>query len=70
MPNTQYAVGLNKTGPWLFGGLVGQFWPFAGDDERRDVSTYYVQPFVDYNLPPPSFCLTAARKWACCDPSV
>ncbi len=45
------AVGLYQTGPWLFGGLVGQFWSFAGDDDRRDVSTFYVQPFVNYNLP-------------------
>jgi len=45
------AVALYKTGPWLFGGLVGQFWSFAGDDDRRDVSTFYIQPFLNYNLP-------------------
>ena len=45
------AVALYRTGPWLFGGLVGQFWSFAGDDDRRDVSSFYVQPFVNYNLP-------------------
>ena len=45
------AVGLYQTGPWLFGGLVGQFWSFAGDDDRRDVSSFYIQPFLNYNLP-------------------
>lgn len=43
------AVGLYKTGSWLFGGLVGQFWSFAGSGDR-DVSTFYLQPFVNYNL--------------------
>jgi len=45
------AVAVYKTGPWMLGTLVGQLWSFAGQSSRPDVSTFYVQPFVNYNLP-------------------
>jgi len=45
------AVGVYKRGPWLLGTLIGQYWSVAGDSDRPDVSTGYIQPFVNYNLP-------------------
>lgn len=45
------AVGVYKTGPWLLGTLVGQYWSVAGKSSRSDVSAGYIQPFANYNLP-------------------
>ena len=39
-----------STGPWMLGSLVGQVWSFAGDGDRPDVSTLFLQPFANYNL--------------------
>lgn len=44
------AVGLTMQGPWVFGALVNQQWSFAGWGDHY-VSTFLVQPFVNYNLP-------------------
>lgn len=44
------AVALITPVPWVAGVLARQLWSFAGDDDRRDVSQFLVQPFVNYNL--------------------
>jgi hypothetical protein len=42
------AVALVQSGPWTFGGLANHIWSFAGDDDRQDVSSTFLQPFVNY----------------------
>lgn len=42
------AVVLQQTGPWTVGALVNHVWSFAGDEDRADVSTTFIQPFVAY----------------------
>jgi hypothetical protein len=37
-----------QIGPWTVGGLANHLVSFAGDDDRRDVSATFVQPFVSY----------------------
>lgn len=41
-------VALRQEGPWTYGALVNQIWSFAGDDDRQDVNSTYLQPFVSY----------------------
>ncbi|MBV6477699.1 MAG: hypothetical protein HGGPFJEG_00442 [Ignavibacteria bacterium] len=43
-------VVLGQPDKWTLGGLVTQFWSVAGDDERQDVSTLFVQPFISYGF--------------------
>jgi hypothetical protein len=43
-------VALTQNGPWTTGVLANHIWSFAGDDERADVSTSFVQPFAGYAL--------------------
>ncbi|QVL53800.1 MAG: transporter [Cyanobium sp. M30B3] len=45
------AVAVVTNGPWVAGGLVNQIWSVAGDSNRRSLSQFLVQPFVNYNLP-------------------
>lgn len=45
------AVALKQQGPWTFGGLTNHLWSFAGDDERPDISSTFLQPFVTYTTP-------------------
>jgi hypothetical protein len=45
------AVGVYANAPWMLGTLIGQYWSFAGKSSRPDISTGYIQPFVNYNLP-------------------
>ncbi len=44
-------VVLKQTGPWTIGGLVNHIWSFAGNDNRADVNSTFVQPFLAYNTP-------------------
>lgn len=44
------AVGLVMPGNWVLGALVTQLWSFAGQANRANVSSFLVQPFVNYNL--------------------
>jgi hypothetical protein len=44
------AVALITPKPWVAGVLVRQLWSFAGDSDRKDVSQFLLQPFVNYNL--------------------
>lgn len=45
------AVALKQQGPWTLGGLANHIWSFAGDDDRRDVSSTFVQPFLTRTWP-------------------
>lgn len=42
------AVALKQQGPWTVGALANHIWSFAGDDDRADVSSTFVQPFTTY----------------------
>ena len=42
------AVALQQTGPWTVGVLSNHVWSFAGDQDRTDVSSTFIQPFVAY----------------------
>jgi hypothetical protein len=44
------AVALIMPGKWVLGALVAQLWSVAGLPDRPSVSTFLVQPFVNYNL--------------------
>jgi hypothetical protein len=44
------AVVLVMPGKWVMGALTSQLWSFAGLPARSDVSSFLVQPFVNYNL--------------------
>lgn len=44
------AVALVMPGNWVIGTLFTQLWSFAGAPNRPAVSTFFVQPFVNYNL--------------------
>jgi len=37
-------------GPWVVGGLVSNFWSFAGNSDRQDVNFLFSQLFANYNL--------------------
>jgi len=38
-------------GPWVVGLLVNNIWSYAGNDDRKDVSQFLAQYFINYNLP-------------------
>jgi hypothetical protein len=42
------AVALRQSGPWTYGMLANHVWSFAGEDERSDVSSTFLQPFITY----------------------
>ena len=42
-------VGLLQKGPWTYGMLANHIWSFAGDDDRADVNSTFLQPFFAYN---------------------
>jgi hypothetical protein len=42
------AVALKQNGPWTYGALANHIWSIAGDDDRQDVSTTFLQPFLSY----------------------
>ncbi len=43
------AVVLRQHGPWTYGMLANHIWSFAGDNDRPDVSSTFLQPFLAYN---------------------
>lgn len=45
------AVVLKQAGPWTYGALGNHLWSFAGDDDRADVNTTFIQPFLTYGTP-------------------
>jgi len=44
------AVVLTQPGPWTIGLLFNHIWSTSGADDREDVSSTTLQPFVNYNL--------------------
>ena len=44
------AVVLTQPKPWVVGMLVRHLWSFAGDDDRKKVRQFLMQPFVNYNF--------------------
>jgi hypothetical protein len=67
------AVALVMPGKWVLGALVTQLWSYAGQPGRATVSSFLVQPFVNYNLkngwalssaPIVTANWTAQNKWA------
>lgn len=42
------AVVLNQNGPWTYGALANHIWSVAGDSDRHDISTTFLQPFLSY----------------------
>jgi hypothetical protein len=44
-------VALKQDGPWTAGVLANHIWSFAGSDERNDISSTFMQPFVSYTTP-------------------
>ena len=42
------AIALKQSGPWTYGGLANHVWSFAGDDDRSDISSTFIQPFLSY----------------------
>lgn len=45
------AVVLRQQGPWTYGALTNHIWSFAGDEDRGDVSSTFLQPFLSYTTP-------------------
>ena len=45
------AVALRQNGPWTVGALANHLWSYAGDSDRRDVNTTFLQPFLSYTTP-------------------
>ncbi|WP_037084171.1 hypothetical protein [Rhizobium sp. CF122] len=41
-------VALKQDGPWTFGILANHVWSFAGQSDRADVSSTFLQPFISY----------------------
>ncbi len=41
-------VGLKQNGPWTYGALANHVWSVAGDEDRQDISTTFLQPFLSY----------------------
>lgn len=42
------AVALKQNGPWTYGALANHIWSVAGDDDRQNVNTTFLQPFLSY----------------------
>jgi hypothetical protein len=45
------AVMLKQQGAWTYGMLANHIWSYAGDDDRNDVSSTFIQPFLSYTTP-------------------
>jgi hypothetical protein len=44
-------VVLKQSGPWTVGLLANHIWSFAGDDDRNDINSTFLQPFFAYTTP-------------------
>jgi hypothetical protein len=53
-------VGLVMPGPWVMGVLTNQLWSFAGQTNRPAVSTFLVQPFINYNITRGNWAISTA----------
>ena len=41
-------VVLKQDGPWTYGVLANHIWSFAGADDRSDINSTFLQPFLTY----------------------
>ena len=41
-------MALKQQGKWTYGALSNHIWSVAGDDDRADVNSTFLQPFVAY----------------------
>jgi hypothetical protein len=41
-------VGLKQEGHWTYGILANHLWSYAGDSDRSDINSTFVQPFLNY----------------------
>ncbi|HEY4136009.1 MAG TPA: hypothetical protein VGO34_12440 [Alphaproteobacteria bacterium] len=41
-------VGLRQEGPWTYGLLANHIWSYAGDSDRSEVNSTFLQPFLSY----------------------
>lgn len=44
-------VVLKQTGHWTMGALANHIWSVAGEDDRADISSTFLQPFLTYTTP-------------------
>jgi len=42
------AVVLRQNGPWTYGALANHIWSVAGNSDRQDINTTFLQPFLSY----------------------
>lgn len=42
------AVALKQAHGWTYGGLANHIWSVAGNDDRADISSTFLQPFLSY----------------------
>lgn len=42
------AVALTQQGPWTIGVLANHVWSFAGEEDRADINSTFLQPFIAY----------------------
>lgn len=52
-------VGLYVHGPWVMGILANNIWSYAGNKDRKDMSQFLAQYFINYNLPNAWYLTTA-----------
>jgi hypothetical protein len=45
------AVALQQVGPWTYGILANHLWSYAGESDRADVNSTFLNPFVSYITP-------------------
>jgi hypothetical protein len=43
-------VALTQPGPFTIGALFNQIWSVSGANDRNDINSTYLQPFLNYNL--------------------
>lgn len=59
-------VALKQQGPWTYGGLFNHIWSVAGDSDRPDINSTFLQPFATYTTPTAwtfGANLEATRDW-------
>jgi hypothetical protein len=44
-------VALKQSGPWTYGVLANHIWSIAGEGNRAEVNSTYLQPFLSYTTP-------------------
>jgi len=60
------AVALVTPGAWTLGTLANHAWSFAGDSDRQEVNSSFIQPFASYTWPSAwtvSFQSEASYNW-------